>query len=229
MSDEIWSKLIGERPILAPSILSADFWDLGRDIREVEKAGIRWLHIDVMDGHFVPNITIGPLVLKAVSSGSDIWKDVHLMIEEPGKFVEAFSKAGADLITIHYESSGPIEDIIHHIRKMGRRVGLSINPDTPAASVGGLLPELDLVLVMSVHPGFGGQRLIPETLDKIRQIKAMISSRCLDTIIEVDGGVNPSTIHSVLDAGADVIVAGSAIFNKAGSVEDNIRKLRLSL
>jgi len=214
-----------EKPILAPSILSANFWNLGEDIRQAEDAGCKWLHIDVMDGHFVPNITIGPLVVRAISKRTDMIKDVHLMIENPVDYIDPFMEAGADLLTVHYESGTEYLQSIRKIRDGGIKAGISINPDTSVSVVEELLHEVDLVLLMSVHPGFGGQKFIPDTLEKIRRIKANIGRQGVNVLIEVDGGINISTIGDARKAGADVLVAGSAVFNDRGSIGGNVEDL----
>lgn len=217
------------RPILAPSILSADFWNLGKDIAAADAAGIKWLHIDVMDGHFVPNITIGPLVVKAIARRSSLLRDVHLMIEDPCVYLDAFTDAGANLITVHCESYGDWRDNIGKIRERGIKAGVAISPDTPVSVLRESLKDLSLVLVMSVHPGFGGQSFIPGSLDKIKELKVEIQRQNAKTLIEVDGGINVTTIRAVREAGADVLVAGSAIFNDRGSVEENVKGLLRAL
>jgi ribulose-phosphate 3-epimerase len=201
--------------VIAPSILSADFSKLGAEIRAVEEAGANWIHVDVMDGHFVPNITIGPLVAKAVRSVTDLPMDVHLMIENPDQYLNDFLAAGADYITVHPEACYHIHRTVHAIKDGGGKAGVSLNPATPLSAIEWILEDVDLVLVMSVNPGFGGQKFIVQALQKIKALKSMIVSRGLDVIIEVDGGVNKETIASVSQAGADAFVAGSAIFGSA--------------
>lgn len=218
-----------EKPILAPSILSANFWNLGVDIRQVEDAGCKWLHIDVMDGHFVPNITIGPLVVRAISKRTDMIKDVHLMIERPTEYIKSFIEAGADLLTVHYESGTEHLEAIKIIKERGIKAGISIKPDTPVSAIKGLLSEVDLVLIMSVHPGFGGQKFIPGSLERIRNIKAEIEKQHVDVLIEVDGGINISTIKDACKAGAEILVAGSAIFNDMASINKNVKDLMAEL
>jgi ribulose-phosphate 3-epimerase len=197
---------------IAPSILSADFSRLGEEIRNVEKAGADYIHVDVMDGHFVPNITIGPLVVEAVKKVTALPLDVHLMISNPDQFVEDFVRAGADILTIHVEAVHHLHRSIQHIRKAGAKPAVSLNPASPLHSIDYILQDLDMVLVMSVNPGFGGQAFIPSVIPKIERLKEMIQERNLNIEIEVDGGIGPETIHSVSKAGANVFVAGSAIF-----------------
>ena len=198
--------------IIAPSILSADFSRLGEDVKAVASAGADWIHIDVMDGHFVPNITIGPMITEAVNRVTDLPLDVHLMIEAPDRYINDFAKAGADYISVHAETCVHLDRTIALIRQCGARPGVALNPATPVHALEWVLDELDFVLLMSVNPGFGGQTFIRGTLDKIRVIREMITRRNLHTLIQVDGGVNASTIKEISDAGADSFVAGSAIF-----------------
>jgi ribulose-phosphate 3-epimerase len=198
---------------IAPSILSADFACLGQEVRTVTEAGADWIHVDVMDGHFVPNITMGPMVAEAVRRSTHLPMDVHLMISEPDRFIADFAKAGADYISVQVEACIHLHRTIHLIKEHGAKAGAVLNPATPAAALDNILEDLDLVLVMSVNPGFGGQKFIPGTLGKIRQIKSRIVEAGLSTLIQVDGGVNRSTIARIADAGADVFVAGSAVFN----------------
>ncbi|MFH7320495.1 ribulose-phosphate 3-epimerase [Desulfurivibrio sp. D14AmB] len=201
-------------PQFAPSILSADFSRLGEEIRAVAAAGADIIHVDVMDGHFVPNITIGPLVVDAVRKITDLPLDVHLMVENPERYVEAFARAGADWITVHVETGHHLHRTVHQIKDLGKRAGLVLNPATSLATLDYLLAEIDLVMLMSVNPGFGGQSFIPSALQKIRELKGMIEERGLSTEIEVDGGVAPDTIRAIREAGADIFVAGSAIFGR---------------
>jgi len=198
--------------LIAPSILSADFSRLGEEIKAVEDAGADWIHVDVMDGHFVPNITMGPLVVEAISRVTDLPQDVHLMIENPDRYVSDFANAGADLISVQVEACIHLHRTIHMIRDSGARPGVVLNPATPLQTIDWILEDVDFVLIMSVNPGFGGQSFISSSLEKIRQLRETIRNRGLSTLIEVDGGVNANTIKSVSDAGADAFVAGSAIF-----------------
>ena len=197
---------------IAPSILSADFADLGNEVRRVEKAGADWVHVDVMDGIFVPNITIGPGVVKSIRSHTRLPLDVHLMIVRPENFVEPFAKAGADLITIHLEASECIKETLLRIRELGKGAGISINPGTPFERVRPFMEHVDLLLVMTVNPGFGGQPFMPECLDKIRKARQYVDRHGLMTEIEVDGGINAKTGRSSVGAGASVLAAGNALF-----------------
>jgi ribulose-phosphate 3-epimerase len=198
---------------ISPSILSADFTRLGQEIRAVETAGADYLHIDVMDGHFVPNITIGPLVVKAARPVTDIPFDVHLMISDPDVYIEEFVKAGADIISVHTEASIHLHRTLNLIRECGARAAVALNPATPVSVLDHVMTELDMVLIMSVNPGFEAQKFIPEVIPKIRLLRERIDSLGLDIEIEVDGGINQETIGSVSAAGADVFVAGSAIYH----------------
>ena len=198
---------------IAPSILSADFSRLGEDTQAVDHAGADYIHVDVMDGHFVPNITIGPLVVDALRKVTAKPLDVHLMIENPDLYIEAFANAGADIITVHQEAVPHLHRTVQLIKSLGKKAGISLNPATPVETLDVILDELDLVLVMSVNPGFGGQAFIPSALDKISALRQRITQRGLATEIEVDGGVKIDNIRQVVAAGADVLVAGSAIFN----------------
>ena len=199
---------------IAPSILSANFAALGEDIRKVEEAGAQLLHIDVMDGHFVPNITIGPVVLKAIRKVTGLPLDVHLMIADPDKYIPAFVDAGADMITVHSEATIHLDRTLNFIRSHKVSVGVSINPATPVSAVQHVFGLIDMLLVMSVNPGFGGQQFIPYTLDKIRQARHIIDEKKLLCVIEIDGGIDTSLLPSVVKAGASVIVVGSAIFSR---------------
>lgn len=198
--------------LIAPSILSADFARLGEEIKAVEAAGADWIHVDVMDGHFVPNITIGPLVVKAARQSTRLPLDVHLMIENPDRYIKDFVDAGADLVAVQVETCQHLHRTVQLIRECGARPGVVLNPTTPLATIEWILPDVEFVMLMSVNPGFGGQKFIPATLDKIRQLRAMIEKRRLATLIEIDGGVNTTTIGDIAAAGADVFVAGSAIY-----------------
>ena len=199
--------------ILAPSILSADFKVLGQEMQKTAENGARYLHFDVMDGMFVPSISFGMPVLASIHNATNQLMDVHLMVQEPIRYIEAFQKAGADLVTIHLEACEDVEATITTIHECGMKVGLSICPETDAKMVLPYLSEVDMILVMSVHPGFGGQKFIPESLEKIRKIRAMIAERGLSVDIQVDGGICLANVRDVLDAGANIIVAGSAVFN----------------
>ncbi len=198
--------------ILAPSILAADFRSLGQEMKKTWDQGAAYLHFDVMDGMFVPSISFGMPVLASIQGVTEQVMDVHLMVQEPIRYVEAFQKAGADLVTIHLEACEDVKAAIDKIRTLGMKAGLSICPETDCESVKPYLKDVDMVLVMSVHPGFGGQKFIPESLDKIRRIREMIKEQGLSVDIEVDGGIYLSNVREVLDAGANVIVAGSAVF-----------------
>jgi ribulose-phosphate 3-epimerase len=197
---------------IAPSILSADFSKLGEEIRSVEKAGADWIHVDVMDGHFVPNITIGPLIVEAARRVTLLPLDVHLMIEDPDKYIEDFAKAGANLISVQVEACIHLNRTVGMIKALNLRAGAVLNPATPLSALEWVLEEVDFVMIMSVNPGFGGQKFIPNSIEKIRALRRTIQDRGLPTLIEIDGGVNEKTIKNVSDAGADIFVAGSAIF-----------------
>ncbi len=208
---------------LSPSILSADFYKLGEDIRQTEENGAEYLHFDVMDGVFVPSISFGMPVLASIKPSVKQVMDTHLMITEPIRYVEAFAKVGADILTIHYEACEDVRATLEKIRECGMKTGLSISPDTPVEVLREFLGEVDMFLIMTVHPGFGGQKLIPETLDKVRELRGMLKERGLETDIQVDGGIYASNIKDALDAGANVIVAGSAVFK--GNPGENTKEL----
>jgi len=199
---------------IAPSILSADFAKLGEEIKEVERAGADWIHVDVMDGHFVPNITMGPLVVDAIRPITHLPLDVHLMIENADQYVEAFAKAGADYITVHVEANPHLHRTLQKIRQAGAKPGVVLNPHTPVSAIEPILEEIDLVLFMTVNPGFGGQKFIPSVLKKVEELKAIIDECQLSIDIEIDGGINEETVKDAVKAGANVFVAGSAIFGK---------------
>jgi ribulose-phosphate 3-epimerase len=198
---------------IAPSILSADFTRLGDEVRGVERAGADYIHIDVMDGHYVPNITIGPMIVEAVKRSTKLPLDVHLMISNPDQYITIFRQSGADIITVHAEAVGHLHRSVQSIREVGARAGVSLNPATPLQPIEYVLGELDMVLLMTVNPGFGGQEFIPEVIPKIKRLREMIKEKGLNTEIEVDGGINLDTIGLVSEAGANIFVAGSAIFH----------------
>jgi ribulose-phosphate 3-epimerase len=199
-------------PLIAPSLLSADFLQLQKDCDMLNESAADWFHIDIMDGRFVPNISFGPMVTKFITSTTKKYCDVHLMIEEPERYAEAFKDAGANSLTIHIEACRHLHRNIQQIKSLGMHAGVAINPHTPVDSLKDILADLDLVLIMSVNPGFGGQAFIPHTLDKIKQLRSMISEQSLSTKIEVDGGVSLDNAKQIIDAGADVLVAGNAVF-----------------
>lgn len=210
---------------LAPSVLSADFSALGEEIAAVAAAGAEVIHLDVMDGQFVPNISFGASVIASVRKVTDVLFDVHLMIEEPVRYLEAFKKAGADIITVHYEACADVKATLEQIKAMGLKAGLAVSPDTPASVVESFIPLVDMILVMSVYPGFGGQSFIAGSLDKVRAVKEMAAKAGKEEMwIEVDGGIGAGNIREVKAAGANVLVAGSAVFK--GNASENVRKLR---
>ena len=215
------------RPIIAPSILAADFAKLGEEARAVEAAGADWLHFDVMDGHFVPNLTVGPDVLRAIKPHVSIPIDVHLMIAPVDPFLEGFREAGADIITVHPEAGPHLDRSLKRIRELGAKAGVAFNPSTPPDTIEWLLEDVDLVLVMSINPGFGGQSFMPSQLAKIARLRAMIEASGRDIVLEVDGGVTPETAARCLEAGAEALVAGTAVFRGGPKAyADNIRALR---
>ncbi len=208
--------------ILSPSILSADFTVLGEQIHETEQAGATYLHYDVMDGIFVPSISFGMPVLKSIKKVTNQFMDVHLMITEPVRYIDEFVKAGADLITIHYEACEDVHATINKIKEAGVKVGISICPETPAEVLDEYLTEVDMILIMTVHPGFGGQKLIPEALDKVKEVRMKLDEIGLKTDIQVDGGIYTANVRDALNAGANVIVAGSAVFK--GNPIENVKE-----
>jgi len=214
---------------VVPSILSADFTRLGEQVREAEAAGAKRIQIDVMDGHFVPNITMGPLVVEAVRRCTGVTLEVHLMITNPQEYIETFAKAGADLIIVHYEVCPHLHSVIQQIRKTDKQVGVALNPSTPVFMLEDMISLIDLVLVMTINPGFGGQELIPETLPKITKARKMIIERGLPCDVEVDGGVHEGTVPQVVQAGANLLVAGSAVYNDKESVAQTMAKLRAAI
>ena len=212
---------------LAPSILAADFTKLGEQISIIEKSGVEMLHIDVMDGMFVPSISFGMPVVESIRKNSKLLFDVHLMIEEPDRYVETFVKLGADSITVHAEACTHLHRTIHHIKELGLKCSVALNPSTPLSVLDYVLQDLDMVLIMTVNPGFGGQAFIPEMYEKIRQLKNRITEKELKTDIQVDGGVCFENVQEILDAGANVLVAGSSVFK--GNIEENIAALQKAL
>ena len=214
-------------PLIAPSILSADFAKLGEEVRAIDEAGADWIHIDVMDGHFVPNLTIGPGVVKALRPHTKKPFDVHLMISPVDLFLDAFAEAGADIITVHPEAGPHLHRSIQRIKALGKKAGVSLNPATPAKMLDYVLEDIDLVLVMSVNPGFGGQKFISSQLRKIEAIANRVAKQSLDVIVEVDGGIDPETARQAVDAGATALVAGTAVFRGGPSAyAGNIKALR---
>lgn len=209
--------------ILSPSILAADFWRLGEQISEVEKAGAQYLHIDVMDGVFVPSISFGMPVITSLRKSTDIFFDVHIMITEPERYAAEFVNCGADMVTFHLEATEKVEETIQRIREAGAKVGISIKPGTPVEQVEPYLDKIDMVLIMTVEPGFGGQKYIESCTEKIRQVRRMITEKNLNVDVQVDGGITAENVHVVLEAGANVIVAGSAVFKN--NITENVKQL----
>lgn len=214
---------------LAPSILSADFARLGEQVAEATMAGADYIHVDVMDGQFVPQITIGAKVVSAIRSWTDLPLDVHLMIEKPERQIDRFAKAGADIITVHIEACPRIRQVVQAIKQLGVKVGVSLNPPTPVGMLDEILPELDILLVMTVNPGFAGQPFIEETIEKITHFRKLLDEMDLPTELEVDGGINAEIAPKVVRAGARVLVAGAAIFGTGQTIEESIKKIRASL
>ena len=214
---------------ISPSILSADFSQLGNEIKRLEEGGADMIHVDVMDGHFVPNLTIGPPVIKALRNYTKLPFDVHLMIAPVHKYIKDYANAGADIITIHPEATDNLVNSINHIKKLKKKIGISLNPDTEIKIISHLLDQIDLVLIMSVFPGFGGQKFIPNVLDKIKELKKIKDEKNLNFDIEVDGGINFDNSKLVIKAGANILVSGTTIFkNNHGNIKKNIDTLKLS-
>jgi ribulose-phosphate 3-epimerase len=214
---------------LAPSILAADFARLGEQVRDAEQAGADRIHVDVMDGHFVPNLSMGPHVVESLRPITMLPLEAHLMIDNPDQFLEAFAHAGADRIIVHVENAVNLHRTVQHVKALGKKVGVTLNPATPIVALTEILPDVDLVLVMTVNPGFGGQKFIPGTLDKIRRVRRMIDAIKPDIELEVDGGIDAVTAPQVVEVGARVLVSGSAIFNQQASVAQAMEQLRRAL
>lgn len=212
-------------PVLAPSILASDYARLGEQVKACEQGGCSWIHCDIMDGHFVPNISFGPSVVKAVDRVSDAFLDVHLMIEEPNPYIDAFVEAGADLISVHYETCPHLHRVIQNIREHGVMTGVVVNPATTLPNLEPVLNDVDLILIMSVNPGFGGQKFIKQTYDRLQQLAKMRTQHQADFLIEVDGGVNLQNIEKIVRSGADVLVAGSSVFS-ADDIADRVQELQ---
>lgn len=214
---------------IAPSILSADFSCLGEQVQEAEKAGADMIHIDIMDGHFVPNITFGPIVVDAIRPSTTLPFDLHLMISNPEAYIEDFIKAGADSLTIHSESTDNLRSAISLIKSHEKRASVAISPQTPLSDVVNVIPEIDQLLIMTVNPGFGGQAFLKEMLEKVNKARDLISALSIPVDIQVDGGINTTTANSAVESGANILVAGSAVFNKTASISESITELRGSI
>ena len=214
---------------LSPSILSADAAAFGEQVGQAVAAGADYIHVDVMDGNYVPNLTFGPLLVDALRAKTDIPLDVHLMIESPGEFIDAFAKAGASILTVHVEACTHLHRVIHQIKESGVRAGVALNPGTPISAIEAVLPDVDLVLAMTVNPGFPAQSFIPSVVPKVRKLRALLDELDLEAELEVDGGINTRTVAQVVEAGARVLVAGSAIYNDRESVADAMARLRSSI
>ena len=214
---------------LSPSILSADAAAFGEQVGQAVAAGADYIHVDVMDGHYVPNLTFGPLLVDALRAKTDIPLDVHLMIESPGDFIDAFAKAGASILTVHVEACTHLHRVVHQIKEAGVRAGVALNPGTPISAIDEVLRDVDLVLAMTVNPGFPAQSFIPSVVPKVRKLRALLDELDLEAELEVDGGINTSTVAQVVDAGARVLVAGSAIYNDRESVAEAMARLRSSI